>query len=88
MAEGQKQVPILEVKGRKATQSLVAEGFAVALRQVFDVARTVDSKTMALQCLDTLKSLGAGQSTKSIFPMEFTSLLKPLAAMATDSAEK
>jgi hypothetical protein len=32
---------------------------------------------MGLQYLDALKSIGASASSKFIFPMEFTSLLKP-----------
>ena len=55
---------------------LRAEGFAAALDQIFNVAQNVDSKTMSLQYLDTLKSIGASPSTKYIFPMEFTSLLE------------
>ncbi len=43
------------------------------------MAQTVDQKTMTLQYLDTLKALGAGPSTKFVFPMEFTSLLGSLA---------
>ena len=31
---------------------------------------------MMLQYFDTLKALGAGPSTKFIFPMEFTSMLQ------------
>jgi len=33
---------------------------------------------MSLQYLDTLKALGASPATKIIFPLEFTSLLRPL----------
>jgi hypothetical protein len=39
------------------------------------VAQNVDTNTMSLQYLDTLKSIGASPSTKYIFPMEFTSLM-------------
>ena len=37
---------------------------------------TIDQKTMTLQYFDTLKNLGAGASTKFIFPMEFTSMIE------------
>lgn len=77
-AEGQKQAAILEAEGQRAAQALRAEGFAVALDKIFEVAKTVDSKTMALQYLETLKALGAGPATKFIFPMEFAGLIKPL----------
>lgn len=84
-AEGQKQAAILQAEGQRSAQALFAEGFAVALDRIYGVAKTVDSKTMALQYLDALKSIGASPSTKFIFPMEFTSLLKPLVGMAEES---
>jgi len=84
-AEGEKQSAILRAEGQRASQALVAEGFAVALDRIYEIAKTVDSKTMSLQYLEALKSIGASPSTKYIFPMEFTSLLKPFANMAEDS---
>jgi len=74
-AEGQRQANILQAEGEREAQRLRAEGFAVALQNIFQVAQTVDGKTMSLQYLETLKSIGASPSTKYIFPMEFTSLL-------------
>ena len=38
---------------------------------------------MMLQYLETLKQIGMSPSTKYIFPMEFTSLIKPLSALAS-----
>jgi regulator of protease activity HflC (stomatin/prohibitin superfamily) len=87
-AEGDKQSAILKAEGQRAAQALVAEGFAVALDKIFDVAKTIDSKTMALQYLETLKSVGASPSTKFIFPMEFTNMLKPLVGMTEESVKK
>ncbi len=87
-AEGNKQAAILEAEGQRAAQALRAEGFAVALDKIFEVAKTVDSKTMALQYLETLKSVGASPSTKFIFPMEFTNMLKPLIGMTEESVKK
>ncbi len=84
-AEGAKQAAILEAEGQRAAQALKAEGFAVALDKIFDIAKTVDNKTMALQYLETLKAVGASPSTKFIFPMEFASLIKPLSGMIQDS---
>ena len=74
-AEGEKQSNILRAEGDKQSQQLRAEGFGSALQAIFKVASTVDQKTMTLQYLETLKALGAGASTKFIFPLEFTSLL-------------
>ncbi|MGD2158906.1 MAG: SPFH domain-containing protein [Anaerolineales bacterium] len=74
-AEGQKQSAILEAEGAREAQLLRAEGFASALDRIYEIAQTVDPKTMTLQYFDTLKNLGAGPATKFIFPMEFTKLL-------------
>jgi regulator of protease activity HflC (stomatin/prohibitin superfamily) len=74
-ADGEKQSNILRAEGEKQAQALRAEGFAVALEAIFNAAKSVDQKTMTLQYFETLKSIGASQSTKFIFPMEFTSML-------------
>lgn len=76
-AEGEKQSAILRSEGTRQAAILNAEGFSVALNTIYGVAKTVDAKTMSLQYLDTLKNLGASPATKFIFPMEFTSLLRP-----------
>ncbi len=78
VAEGDKQAAILKAEGEKQAAILRAEGFALALHKVFEVASTVDAKTMGLQYLDALKALGASPATKIVFPLEFTSLLRPL----------
>ncbi len=78
VAEGEKQATILKAEGDKQAAILRAEGFALALQKVFEVASTVDAKTMGLQYLDALKALGASPATKIVFPLEFTSLLRPL----------
>ncbi len=87
VAEGDKQSAILRAEGDRQAAVLRAEGFSLALDKIFSVAKTVDSKTMALQYLETLKALGAGPATKFIFPLEFTKLLGPLAEM-TDKGFK
>jgi regulator of protease activity HflC (stomatin/prohibitin superfamily) len=81
-AEGKKQAAILEAEGRRASQVLVAEGFAVALDKIYDTAKTVDEKTMALQYLEVLRAVGTSPSTKYIFPLETLKFLEPLAQMA------
>jgi regulator of protease activity HflC (stomatin/prohibitin superfamily) len=74
-AEGQKQSAILAAEGERQAQLLRAQGFAQALETIFGAASKIDQKTMTLQYFETLKGLGAGPSTKYIFPMEFTSML-------------
>jgi regulator of protease activity HflC (stomatin/prohibitin superfamily) len=78
VAEGEKQAAILRSEGRRQAQILEAEGFNQALKQIFEAARGVDERTMALQYLDALKALGAGASTKFVIPLEFTQLMGPL----------
>ncbi len=77
VAEGQKQAEILKAEGDRAAAILRAEGFALALEKVFETARHVDSRTMSLQYLEALKSLGSGSATKIVVPMELTELLRP-----------
>ncbi len=74
-AEGEKQSAILRAEGEKTARLLVAEGFSAALDRIYQIAQTVDPKTMTLQYFDTLKSIGSSPSTKFIFPLEFTSML-------------
>ena len=77
VAEGDKQAVILRAEGDRQARILQAEGFSLALQTIYNVARGIDPKTLSLQYLDTLKQLGASPSTKFIFPMEFTNLLRP-----------
>jgi regulator of protease activity HflC (stomatin/prohibitin superfamily) len=82
VAEGDKQSNILRAEGDRQSAILRAEGFSLALDKIYAVAQTIDSKTMTLQYMDTLKSLGAGPSTKFIFPLEFAELLRPVSDFA------
>ena len=84
-AEGAKQSAILEAEGQRSAQVLRAEGFAVALDKIFEVAKTIDNKTMTLQYLDSLKTIGASPSTKFVFPMELAGLIRPLTNIVEDS---
>jgi regulator of protease activity HflC (stomatin/prohibitin superfamily) len=75
-SEGIKKSSILEAEGAREAQALRAEGYATALKSIFSVAQEIDQKTMTLQYFETLKEIGASDSTKYIFPMEFTSMLE------------
>ncbi|MEX2247282.1 MAG: SPFH domain-containing protein [Dehalococcoidia bacterium] len=79
-AEGARQAAILNAEGSRQAAILNAEGFALALERIFQTARTVDDNTMALQYLDTMKELAAGDSTKWIIPMELTQFLQRFAS--------
>ena len=87
-AEGEKQAAILKAQGHRESEILTAEGdqqaaalraegFKLALEKIQSIAKDVSANTMSLQYFETLKSIGQGESTKYIFPLEFTNLLKP-----------
>src|SRR5262245_58550083 len=86
-ADGKREAAIREAEGQRQAAILRAEGFALALGKVFDVAHTVDSKTMSLQYLDALKALGASAATKFVVPVEFTNLLRPFLEHTNDAAD-
>jgi regulator of protease activity HflC (stomatin/prohibitin superfamily) len=88
VAEGEKQATILRAEGDREAAILRAEGFALALGKIFETAREVDSKTMSLQYLDTLKALGTTPSTKLVVPMEFTNMLRPILDHAERSTQE
>ncbi|MCG2766921.1 MAG: SPFH/Band 7/PHB domain protein [Anaerolineae bacterium] len=87
VAEGDKQSAILRAEGERQAAILTAEGFSLALDKIFSVAKTIDAKTMSLQYLEALKSLGASPATKFVLPMEFTNLLRPFLAHTEKAAE-
>ena len=80
-AEGHRQAEILTAEGDQQAAVLRAEGFSTALEKIHEVAQNIDANTLSLQYFDTLKELGASESTKFIFPMEFTNLLTPFLRM-------
>jgi regulator of protease activity HflC (stomatin/prohibitin superfamily) len=86
-ADGRREAAVKVAEGDKQAAILRAEGFALALHKVFEVASTVDAKTMGLQYLDALKALGASPATKIVFPLEFTSLLRPLFDQASSPGQ-
>ena len=82
-AEGHRQSEILTAEGDQQAAVLRAEGFSTALDRISTVAERIDANTLSLQYFDTLKELGSSESTKFIFPMEFTNLLNPFINAAT-----
>jgi len=88
VADGEKQSTILRAEGTRQAAILNAEGYSVALDKIFNIAKTIDAKTMSLQYLEALKSLGASPATKYVFPMEFTGLLRPFVDFAERAAER
>lgn len=86
VAEGQKQAVILEAEGRRQGDILRAEGYSMALERIFEVARHLDSRTMALQYLEALKVLGSSQSSTILLPMELTNLLSAITEASRSAA--
>ena len=86
-AEGNRQSAILQAEGNRQAAILNAEGYAVALSKVFEAAKHVDAKTMSLQYLEALKTLGASPATKFVIPTELTNLLAPFTGMVKSSTE-
>ena len=84
-AEGEKQSNILRAEGAKLAQELTAEGFAAALDRIYQIAQTIDQKTMTLQYFETLKAMGNSPSTKYIFPMEFSQFIERFARGSDNS---
>lgn len=75
-ADGLKEKEIRIAEGDKQAAVLRAEGHALGLQKMFEVARTVDSKTMSLQYLETLKFVGESAASKFFVPLEFTNLVR------------
>jgi regulator of protease activity HflC (stomatin/prohibitin superfamily) len=81
-AEGSKQSAILTAEGERQAAILRAEGFALALQTINQQASTADQKTMSLQYLEALKSIGASPASKIVVPMELSGLVAGLVAVA------
>ena len=77
-AEGAKQSALLEAQGEKQAQLLKAQGYARALAAIHQQASKVEANTMALQYLETLREIGASESTKFVLPMELTAIAQQL----------
>jgi len=78
LAEGTEQASILAAEGERQSAILRAEGLSAALEKILTVARGLDSNTMQLQYLETLKQVGSSPSTKLVVPMELGGLLNGL----------
>ena len=70
LAEGTKQAAILGAEGERQSAILRAEGLAAGLQTILVVGRGLDTNTMQLQYLETLKQVGTAPSTKIVVPME------------------
>lgn len=87
VAEGEKQSAILRAEGARQSAILNAEGYALALTKIFESAKNLDVKTMSLQYLEALKTLGASASTKFVIPTELTNLLAPFSGWVKSTTQ-
>ena len=76
-AERDRRAVILEAQGQRENAVLRAEGESLALERLYRAAKEIDAKTLQLKYLEALAELGKSSSTKYIFPLEFTQLVKP-----------
>ena len=74
-SEGEKESLVRRAEGEQQAQLLLAQGRAAALAALFEEAKGIDEKTMMLQYLDALRSVGSSSSTKFVIPMELTSMM-------------
>ncbi|MFN8374991.1 MAG: SPFH domain-containing protein [Anaerolineae bacterium] len=86
-AQGEKESSILKAEGERQSQLLRAQGFAAGLEALAKEAKGLDEQTMALQYLETLRSVGTSASTKFVLPMELTTLMSTFTG-AMSSATK
>ena len=86
-AEGKKQSMILEAEGKRLATILEAQGEAQKLRLTSVGASSLDSKALAVLSMETLKSVGDGQSSKIYFPMELTKIVDGISSYMGASNE-
>ncbi len=86
-AEGERQSAILRAEGERQAQLLLAQGRAAALEALYKEAKDIDDKTLMLQYLDALRSVGSSPATKFVMPLELTGLMNRfVSTMQTASA--
>jgi regulator of protease activity HflC (stomatin/prohibitin superfamily) len=67
-----------EAEWNRQATVINADAQAQALKLLYNIATLIDDKTLSLKYFEMLKELGQGESTKYIFPLELTDLVKPL----------
>jgi len=78
-AEGLRQSMILEAEGKRLAVILEGQGDAQRLRIMSVGAAALDSKALSVLQMETLKSVGQGESSKFFFPLELTKLVDGIA---------
>ncbi len=78
-AEGIRKSKVLEAEGQRLATILAWQGEAQKLRILALGASVLDSKSIAVLSMDTLKAVGDGKATKIIFPFEISRMLEGVA---------
>ncbi|WXG41309.1 MAG: SPFH domain-containing protein [Candidatus Freyarchaeum deiterrae] len=73
-AEATKKALILRAEAKRQSSILKAEGYSKALDTIQNVAKDIDSKTLGIQYLDTLKNMASGSSKKYVIPTELLNI--------------
>jgi len=74
-AEGQKQSNIIRAQGEKQSQVLEAQGDAVSTVLRAKSAESMGERAVIEQGMETLESIGQGESTTFVLPQELSSIL-------------
>jgi len=74
-AEGDKQSNIIRAQGEKQSQILEAQGDAISTVLRAKSAESMGERAIIERGMDTLESIGQGESTTFVLPQELTSLL-------------
>ncbi len=73
-AEAAKKALILRAEAKRQASILKAEGYSQALEIIQGVAKNIDTKTLGIQYLDTLRNMAAGNSRKYVIPTELLNI--------------
>jgi regulator of protease activity HflC (stomatin/prohibitin superfamily) len=74
-AQGEKQSDIIRAQGKKQSQILEAQGDAISTVLRAKSAESMGERAIIDKGMETLESIGQGESTKFVLPQELTSLV-------------
>jgi regulator of protease activity HflC (stomatin/prohibitin superfamily) len=74
-AQGEKQSDIIRAQGKKQSQILEAQGDAISTVLRAKSAESMGERAIIDKGMETLDSIGQGESTKFVLPQELTSLV-------------
>ena len=84
-AEGEKQSNIIRAQGEKQSQILEAQGDAISTVLRAKSAESMGERAIIERGMESLETIGEGESTTFVLPQELTSLLGRYGRQLTDS---